>query len=424
MSHSPGLDQHSAAQPPSRAVLVLCDGYPSLHDSETGARLEARLRRLRQLLDVRIRVVAPLPGLVDRSATAPPELEKRDDVIVHRPGYLGAVNSRNPSAATFYQRSVHPFLKDLIARRGPFDLIDAHGLGRETAAALAVAAPYGVPVLATETASPDVLHAHLRADPVRLRAHLSAAAAVVGQTWASYTALAALAAGSPLVAFAPNGVDAALFSGGPERIRAKEALELPKTQALLVAYADADLSGLATVAAAMPETPDAVIAAQASRETIETARRALRRAGLGDKVLLRVGGSEAARAALFSAADIIVSVCAETPAPLRAVEAALSGAWVIAPSSIASRAMLGGADGLWLTGPCGDDPSAPTLPQALAQALARRPSAEARSLEARTALGAASDWTAKDAALCALYAQALGLGAAQRDQDAPPLAAE
>lgn len=424
MSQSPVQDQRSDARTPPKAVLVLCNGYPSLHDPETGARLEARLRRIRRLLDVRVRVVAPLAGLVDRSATAPPELEKRDDVIIHRPAYLSALNGRSQTVTAFYQRSVNPFLKDLMARRGPFDLIDAHGLGRETAAALAAAAPSGVPVLATEADPLEILADNLRSDPNHVRAQLSAATTIVGRTWASYSALAALVAGSPPAAFAPDGVDAALFAEGPGRMRAKEALEFPQEPTLLIAYADADLRGLATVAAALPETPHALIAAQAPHETIETARRDLQRAGLGDKVLLRVGGSEEARAALFAAADIVVSVSAEAPAPLRAVEAALSGAYVVAPSSIAARAMLGGADGLWLTGPNRDDPSAPSLPQALVAALSAAPSSQARSLDARAALGAASDWSTKDAALSALYTQALGLGMPHVDQDAPPLAAE
>ncbi|MEM9725765.1 MAG: hypothetical protein AAF909_09905 [Pseudomonadota bacterium] len=336
-------------------VLSVVKLWPNVLSPQQGSLTERRLRLLHDLGDTHVRVVAAIPTNQERargvrlqvfapgqSASAVPEMEKRASIVVHHPHYwdAGAAMERTRSfdglggvghvlSRRLYRNAVARQVRKLWDRFGPFDLIDAHGVGLDGWTARSLSRSLGAPFMATAYASAGRLSEAARAP---LLSVLEDAALTLVQGERQEAAIRELAGDKARIAKMRPGVDLERYR--PEhdaagRAALKQQFGAPPDRPMIVATLGADpvQSGrvaLGALASAADHGPCLrILSAGAAEDDLQ--REATRR-GLGDRIGFLDGPSDAAAAAIRRAADAAMVLGDGPEARASALEMLASGA--------------------------------------------------------------------------------------------------
>jgi len=396
-------------------VLSFSTLYPNPADPRRGAFLAARIRALREHAagDVDLRVVAPvpyyprfLPGAARWKTWA--RAPRSGDVAgapALFPRYLAipglGVATHVGSLALAARRAARAFASAGTGFEP--DLVEAHFLFPDGAAAVALARSTGRPVLLVARGT----DAHTFPRDPKLRPRV--AAAVAGATGLAAVSdalardVAALAPGGARVAVIRNGVDAAVFRPVP-RSEARAALGLPEGATLVLAVGRLTAvkrpalvaEALAALASATqkslqngaPQDDTDVRGIVVGSGELEGEVRALA-ARLGARLEIRPGDLPPERLALhYAAADVLVHASEREGCPNVVIEALACGVPVAATPSEGVREALDAASRAtpaFAGGFVAEADGAAPLAAAIRRALAARPD---RAATARAAASA------------------------------------
>ncbi|MBX2853908.1 MAG: glycosyltransferase [Rhodobacteraceae bacterium] len=232
-------------------ILTLSTIWPSSTQPNLGVGVENRMRAVQETGGAAIRVVAPAPapmtprglwnGIRGRGgAPRPPHMEKRAQIVAHHPIWLRPPDMFLSAQAKAYYWSVRGFVANLHRTRGPFDLIDAHGVYPVGVAARWIASDLGLPFAVTARAS-DIAAANASdATRAQSRQALQEAAALAAPSLAMRDRLAALDVPPEQVRVLRDGVNLDLFrlADQAERAKYRAAFAAPLDQPLLVSVGD------------------------------------------------------------------------------------------------------------------------------------------------------------------------------------------
>ncbi|MEO1330280.1 MAG: glycosyltransferase [Pseudomonadota bacterium] len=319
-------------------VLTVCPEWPSRGRPGPGAAIEARMRAVQALGGCRVRVVAPTAwttaprssfGADDRA----PRLEKRAQIVVHRPRFfdppLGSETLRARAIALTLNQAF-----PRLDRRGPFAVVDAHDLFPTGLAAARLAAKIGAPlVLSAYRLDAE----RLRADPTLRRQTLEAvlrSAATLCWSREIAEALTEMGAATEKLAIAPSGVDLARFRPASDRPRLRELrarLQAPPGAPLIVGFGPLTLNAgweaAVDAIAAHPTAHLRLIGPGSAGPALET--RAARAGALGRVKAL---GEKSPRETpeLLAAADACIVAAPDVSARDAALESLACGTPVVA----------------------------------------------------------------------------------------------
>ncbi len=141
-------------------ILVFTTLYPNAAQPNHGIFVENRVRELRRHTGWHFRVVAPVPWFPFRGArwgawsqfARVPRVEERDGIVVHHPRYLVIPALSWRVAPLFIALAAYGLLRRLH-QESPVELVDAHFLFPDGAAAVMLARRLGVPVFMTARGS-------------------------------------------------------------------------------------------------------------------------------------------------------------------------------------------------------------------------------------------------------------------------------
>ncbi len=389
-------------------VLVLTESYPTPEHPGRAVFLEEQARAL-AALGCRVTVLFPRPSwpLVPGRWLEPrarhyggrPWAPRPDDPPIRRPAYVYLPRLRGPRT-----RSLARLVGDELAR-GAHDLVHAHWFGPAAGAAVAAAAPRGIPVVVTAHGG-DVYRELDR--PGHRRRALEAgrgATRVIAVAPHLAARLGTLPGLSGKVRVVPNGIDEERFRPVP-RAEARRRLGWPD-DARLVLYAGAlvaakglpELARAFDLLAARTETRDVRLVV-AGTGPLAGRLEAWRETGAFGARIDLLGWQDHDRMAdLLNAADLFVLPSHAEGNPVTVLESLACGTPVVGTTIAAlTEIITPGRDGLLV--PPGD---AEALAEALGRALARPPAREDLSGRARERYG----WRAVARRIAAVYAEAL-----------------
>ncbi len=379
-------DRFAARRPDRRDrplnILTLSGLWPSRTRPERGLSIEQRLRRADAAGLAQIRVVAPTPWFPFAHPVfgplaalgAEPRLEKRARIVVHRPRYPALAE---PLRARLIAMALRRFARALAAKRGPFDLIDAHRVYPDGVAAAHLARALDAPFVVT--AQPEDLALTEAAPAVQRQAlrALSAAASVGSTSRGLIDALGAIGAAVDRFRLLRDGVDRDLFrpfESAEARRSARSALAAPQDAPLAVSVGpllDSVGHQRAIDAAAAHPTLHLRISGDGPGRAALRAR--IDALGVADRVRLIAPRPYRDRRALYAAADVTLWVPARAREPEGLVESLACGAPVVAtPVGDAPDVISAPA-----AGRLARDVSAPAVTDALHQALSAPPPVDA-----------------------------------------------
>jgi glycosyltransferase involved in cell wall biosynthesis len=217
-------------------ILTFTNLYPSSAQPRHGIFIEQRVRRLVETGEASVRVVAPKPWAPKfarrlfghfASLADVPAFEERHDVAVRHPRFFAV-----PKVTSW----LNPFLMALgalptvqrLQREEDFDLIDAHFVYPDGAAAIFLGAWLGKPVTVTARGTDINEFPQYRVPRAWIRWVLSHADALITVSTALRDAMLKLGAAPERISVLRNGVDLSLFSpAGREAARAELNLRSP-----------------------------------------------------------------------------------------------------------------------------------------------------------------------------------------------------
>lgn len=323
-------------------VLTVTPFWPSDGRPNDGVAIENRMRRLAETGAAQIRVLAPTPWFPFShpafgryaSLAALPRLEKRARIIVHRPRYAAPPVLSDALHARLLYLGVRNFVRALWAKRGPFDVIDAHRLYPDGVAAAWLARDLGAPLVLTAQGADLTQMERAEGPKARILEAVAASTATgaIGREVAEE--LVALGAPAERVTALSNGVDLELFRppASPERRRAlRLRLNAPEDAPLAVSAGPLEADkGFDLLIAAVASHPTAHLRIVGSGP--ESARLEAQIEALGANGRIRLLGEWPHRELpnLFGAADIALSACARGGWASMLLESLACGAPVVA----------------------------------------------------------------------------------------------
>lgn len=357
----------SDRQPPSRphspkpaaplTAVTISGEWPSSTRPGAGVAIENRMRRVQDAGAATVRVISPTPwfpsthpAFGDLAAhAAAPRLEKRAKIVIHRPRFAVAPPAVGLWRARAIRRSLRPFLRRLVAKRGAVDLFDAHRLYPEAVATAQLAADFGVPyVVSVHSPADAALPDNLRVVEA-VRAALAGAAGVSAPTQSLLDGLIARGARSETARRIVNGVDTSLFTPAPSddaRAADRAALGAPADAPLILALGDLRPEiGFDRAIAAVEAHPTAhlrIVGAGPARAALDARIRA---GSAADRIRCVGARPHRDRAALFRAADLVLSPELDGWADYWVESLACGAPIVSAPSGSAREALTDPAAG-------------------------------------------------------------------------------
>lgn len=358
-------------------ILTFTRLWPSSAMPEHGVFVEERMRRVAALPDTELEVVAPvpyfppIPGPARWTAWAGvPKAETRHGINVEHPRYVTLPGLGGRAHALSLTASAWPVVRRMHKAR-PFDLIDAHFLHPDGAAAVEIGRRLGIPVVLSARGS----DANSQPDEPGMREAIArtiaGATLLISVSRGIAMKLVELGAPPERVAIIPNGIDAKVFHPQPSADEAvRRHVGCGKGERLILSVGrlehvkghDVLLDALAILARAVHVR--AVIVGE-GRQRGELEEQAAR-LGIGDRVLFAGSVPHESLAAWYSAADVFCLPSRSEGHPNVLVEALACGTPAVAAAVGAAGEVLSPECGL-LVPP--EDPSA--LATALAAALAR-----------------------------------------------------
>ena len=277
-------------------VLVLSSVYPSSTQPLLGVFVHERVKRLGGRCSVV--VVAPVPWFpfnrlfrgAGRAAT--PAHEVLDGVEVYHPRFLSVPGTLKSLDGVFYFLSLLPVLARL-ARRFPFDVIDAHFAYPDGLAAWLFGRVFARPVTITLRGTIVPL-ARTRVRRWQARRALLGAARIFSVSESLKEVAVALGVRPDAIRVVPNGIDPALFAPS-ETSEARRRLDVPEGRSVVVSVASlSPRKGHQRVLEALPDVvakrPDVLYVAVGGPglegDTGPLLRRLIAEHGLGDHVRL------------------------------------------------------------------------------------------------------------------------------------------
>ena len=138
-------------------ILSITTLYPNAERPTFGVFVENRLRKLAERPDVALRVIAPIPWFPFShdafgrygSLARIPEIERRHGIEISHPRYLQVPKIGTHLSPFLLYLSLIGHVREIIAREGDIDLIDAHVYYPDGVAAAFVAKRLGKPVTVT-----------------------------------------------------------------------------------------------------------------------------------------------------------------------------------------------------------------------------------------------------------------------------------
>lgn len=138
-------------------ILSITTLYPNAERPTFGVFVENRLRKLAERPGVELRVVAPIPWFPFRQAifgrygghARIPAIARRHGVEISHPRYIQLPKIGTHLSPFFLYLSLIGHLRELVAREGDFDLIDAHVYYPDGVAAALVARTLQKPIAVT-----------------------------------------------------------------------------------------------------------------------------------------------------------------------------------------------------------------------------------------------------------------------------------
>ena len=358
-------------------ILTFTRLWPNAAMPEHGVFVEERMRRVAAMSDTTLEVVAPvpwfppIPGPQRWTAWAKvPKAETRHGIRVEHPRYLMLPRLGGRAHARSLIAGAWPAVRKLHQER-PFDLVDAHFLHPDGAAAIEIGKRLGIPVVVSARGS----DANSQPDEPGMReviaSTVSAATLLIAVSRALANKLVELGAPPDKVAIIPNGIDATLFQPQPAAGQAvRQHVACGKGEHLLLCVGrlehvkghDVFLEALAILSRAVHVRAVIVGEGRLRHDLEEQAARL----GVQDRVLFAGNVPHESLAAWYSAADVFCLPSRNEGHPNVLVESLACGTPAVA-------AAVGGS-GEVLTPECGllvppEDPSA--LATALAASLAR-----------------------------------------------------
>ncbi len=398
-------------------VVTFTRLYPNRAQPEHGVFVEERMRRVAALPGHSLRVVAPVPFVPPvpvprryRVYRAVPPVERRYGIAVAHPRYPllpkagGAMHAAGLSWGSF------PSVRRYHAARR-IDVIDAHFLHPDGAAAMAFGRRIGLPVVLSARGS-DALVAPARGTTRRMvEACVARATMLIAVSRRVAAALEALGGAAARIAVIANGVDGRLFSPRPaerERIRAVagcrpgEALVLSVGRLEPVKGHDLLLDAFARIARTGLRARLAIVG-EGSRAPALAGLAAER--GIAGRVSFVGRIAHASLPAWYSAADLFCLPSRSEGDPNALLEALSCGLPSVATDVGSVSELVGGGDGRVVP-----PEDAEGLATGLAEALAARDRFDRARIRARAA---SRSWESVASRVDEVFREAMGRFAAE-----------
>ncbi len=293
-------------------ILVFTTLYPNAAAPTHGVFVENRLHAYLKKYDADIRVVAPVPwfpfshGVFGRYASfaRAPAHEVRDSIAVYHPRYWLAPKIGMTRAPYSLAACLRRTLDALRAEGWTPDLIDAHYLYPDGAAAAAVARERNIPLALTARGSDVTLLPEYDEPCARILDAVVEADAVITVADALKTRLVDLGAPAEKIETLRNGVDLDLFRP-LDRERIHRVLDLSGPVLVSVGHL-IERKGHHLVIDALADIPEATLLIVGDGEERRALKRQAKRLGLADRV--RFAGAVPHRdlVDIYNAADVLV----------------------------------------------------------------------------------------------------------------------
>ena len=313
-------------------ILTFTNLYPSAVQPRHGIFIEQRVRHLLATGQVSVRVVAPAPWvpapgrtLLGRHGVLAdlPAAEQRNGVEIWRPRFFAVPKLTSWFNPVTMARSALPAVRAL-QRQQDFDLIDAHFVYPDGAAAVLLGSWLRKPVTVTARGTDiNVFPRHL-VPRAWIRRVLAQADALITVSGALRDAMLALGADPRKVSVLRNGVDLAMFTP-----RADSVPDFHRPTLISVGHLIPD-KGQQFVIEALPQLPGARLVLVGDGPAEQDLRRLAARLGVADRITWTGTLGQAELAERYAAADVTVLASAREGMPNVLLESLACGTPVIA----------------------------------------------------------------------------------------------
>lgn len=319
-------------------VLLLTNLYPNKVQIRKGVFIRERLRHLLDHDGLSYTVIAPVPWFPFRSAVfgsyclfaGVPAVEQDLGLEIHHPRYLVIPKIGDAVTPVFYAWSVRRYLRKLKVR--PVDVIDAHFVFPDGAAAVRLANSMGCPVCVTARGS-DINQMLDEAFAGRwIRWCLGKATALAAVSRSLARRMQAVRNGAVEVQVIPNGVDREKFAMvDREAARARIGAQASAGGALVISVGNLVRSkGHDLVIDAVSGLPDVRLLIIGSGPLKNELQVQIDRADLQRRVTLLQEVRQEALADYYNAADVLVLASSSEGMPNVVLESMACGTPVIA----------------------------------------------------------------------------------------------
>jgi teichuronic acid biosynthesis glycosyltransferase TuaC len=376
-------------------VLVYTSLWPNAERPNFAVFVKHRVAALARTEGVRIRVVAPVPYFPRQfpipfapahwlRAARLPDQERIEGLETYHPRHLVTPKLGMSFYAKWMAGGTEELVRGLHATQ-PIDVIDAHYVYPDGAAAVRLGARLGIPVVISARGTDVNVFSRMPLIRSQIRRALEAAAGVVAVSDALKQRMVELGIEAGRIAVIRNGIDRALFFRRDRRAaRLRLGLD-PETRLLVTVGALAPVKGIDRLIDALGLIGDERLKLVVIGEGPERARLQQRidTRGLGSRVTLAGARPQMELPDWYSAADLFCLASHREGCPNVVIEAIACGIPVVAPD-------VGGVGELVSDQTCGRLVPAPTA-EAFAETI-RSALEQNWNAEAIAAHGAARSW--------------------------------